>query len=175
MVSIMNRHGSALRGMTALLLAGALSGCRSKPPVVRQFLTMPAEFAGGLSSIERAKWMRSARRQLPSRKTLVTTGHLVLPAYASELGTRISGMEVLRVPGTAEGTAGLAVMTAGHSSPALLRSEPGRFIKDGTSAPPAAAWHFDHENRTVTGTTVTGTPVVQCRWDGTSWEVRRAR
>ena len=90
---------------------------------------------GSSSRSLRPKWIKKSRRQLPARRELVATGHLVLPAYASELGTRLDGMEVTWVKGTGMEPGGLRVR-AGKSGPVVfLRYEQGRYSPsaDGTN------------------------------------------
>lgn len=165
------------------VLCGAvlLSSCRHHAPVTRHFLRMPAEFAGGLSSIQRAKWLKENRRSLPYRKTLTTTGHLVLPGISTLRGTVLRGMEVFHVP-ESSGTGGLAAITKPgdnlNASPhlALLTYDHAVYAnavpKIEVSGSPAA-WRVDSGGRAITGYSSGGRPVSEVRWSGGAWHARR--
>ena len=158
-----------------------LSSCRHYAPVTRHFLRIPAEYAGGLSSIQRVQWLKQSRRNLPDRKTLTETGHLVLPAISTLRGNVLRGMELLHAVGPAE-TGGLAVITLpgdslntlphldlltyDHSVFSIDASEPGRM-----GSP--FAWRIDSARKTITGYARGGSPVSEIHWSGVGWIARR--
>lgn len=59
--------------LLSLASAGAVS-CRHYSPVERHFLRVPAHAAAGLSSIDRAKWLKQSRKQ-PGFKDSADTRH----------------------------------------------------------------------------------------------------
>ena len=143
-----------------------LSSCRHYAPVTRHFLRIPAECAGGLSSIQRVQWLKQNRRSLPDRKTLTATGHLVLPAFSSLHGTVLRGMEVLYAQGSSD-TGGLAVITLpGDSLNALPRLElltcdHSNYTSDAPESGAigsAVTWRMDSARNTITGSARSGNP-----------------
>jgi hypothetical protein len=164
------------------VLSGAmLTGCRHHAPVTRHFLRMPAEYAGGLSSIQRAKWLKGNRRMLPGKKALTDTGHLVLPAISTFRGTVLRGMEVLHAP-DAGGRGGLAVITTrGEMVGAqpqlhLLTYDHAVYVNaapkiEFSGAP--VAWRMDSGRKSITGYSSGGGPVTEVWWSGDGWRARR--
>ena len=165
------------------VLCGVLmaSSCRHHAPVTRHFLRMPAEYAGGLSGIQRAKWLKENRRGSPDRKTLTATGHLVLPGISTLRGTVLRGMEVLQTV-ESPGRGGLAVITmpgdnlnmAPHLD--LLTYDHSVFASatpkaGGSSAP--AVWRIDSGRKAITGYAGSGSPVTEVWWTGSGWRARR--
>ena len=164
----------------ALCGALMLSSCRHHAPVTRHFLRVPAEYAGGLSSIQRAQGLKTTRPDLPDRKTLTATGHLVLPEISTLRGTVLRGMEVLYVNGST-GVSGLAVITKpGDNLNALphlelltcnhatyTRAAP----RTGISIGPVT-WRIDSARRAITGYARGGGPVTVVQWSGSAWSVR---
>jgi hypothetical protein len=182
MFPLMNRLTLSLGGLLPALLCGLLASCRTKPPVVRHFLRMPADCAGGLSSIERAKWLKEARSRLPSRRELASTGHLALPAFSSELGTRLSGLEMLIAPGQVSGEEGLAVVAgAGQGATTmgarLLRCTNGHYhdVTFPVTTLSEKTWRFDPSRHAVVGITATGRPAVEFQWTGSTWQTHSLR
>lgn len=158
-----------------------LSSCRHHAPVTRHFLRIPAEYAGGLSSIQRAKWLKENRRTLPDRKTLAATSHLVLPGVSTLRGTVLRGMEVLHAAGS-PGHGGLAVITTPGDNLNvwphldLLTYDHSVYAnavpKIGVRGSPAA-WRVDSGRKAVTGYTGSGRPVAEVWWSGSGWRARR--
>jgi len=177
------RNGEAMKIVSLAVLCGVLmlSSCRHHAPVARHFLRMPAEYAGGLSSIQRAKWLKENRRRLPDRKTLTATNHLILPGISTLRGTVLRGMEVLHVA-ESSCNGGLAVVTtpgdnldvAPHL--ALLTYDHAVYAnaarKIEVSGAPAA-WRIDSSNRAITGFSRSGSPVAEVWWSGHGWRTRR--
>jgi hypothetical protein len=164
------------------LFCGAvlMSSCRHTAPVVRHFLRMPAECAGGLSSIQRAQWLKASRRSLPPRKTMAATGYLSLSSTATRRGRVLLGLEMLHVPGP-DGNGGVAVVIQpGENPDALPRLhllEHQRFVYKESSLRPGAhaVWRIDPAGKSITGYDRRGaglSPVVQVRWTGNSWSGR---
>lgn len=158
-----------------------LSSCRHHAPVARHFLRMPAEYTSGLSSIQRAQWLKQNRRSLPDRKTLTATGHLILPEISTLRGTVLRGVEVLHVAGTA-GEGGLAVITKpGDNLNArprlnLLTYDHSVYANAGPkieiSVTPAS-WRIDPGRKAITGYSRSGSPVTEVWWSGSDWSARR--
>ena len=176
----MNRLTPPLCGLLCALLCVTLSSCRTKPPVVQHFLRMPADYAGGLTTTERAHWLKTSRRQLPPRRELSATGHLILPSFSSDLGTRLDGMEMLYAPGESAATAGLAVLTRRSGDSRESRAWPLFVSYDHTrytNAPPhllrpaesVHSWKMDSTSHTVTGYSSGGHAVLALRWSGHCW------
>jgi hypothetical protein len=177
----MNRLTLLLCTLLLVLLSSALTSCRTRPPVVRHFLRMPAEYAGGLSSIERVRWLKEYRKQLPPRRELVATGHLTLPAYATALGTRLNGMEILFAPGQNSGPAGIAILRKNdsHPAPVFLRYGQACYLRTSPnlSAPggPPSSWHIDPATRAVIGSTAGGRRTLELQWSGSDWRSHAER
>lgn len=174
---------AARRFFLHAVLCGAmsLSSCRHQAPVARHFLRMPAEYAGGLSSIQRAQWLKQNRRNLPDRKSLTSTGYLVLPEIATFRGTVLRGMEVLHVEGSA-GDGGLAVITKpGDNLNArprlnLLTYDHSVYADavpkiDNSVAP--ASWRIDSARKAITGFSRNGKAVTEVLWSGSGWSARK--
>jgi hypothetical protein len=160
--------------------AALLSSCRNTPPVVRHFLRIPAEYAGGLSSIQRAQWLKASRRALPPRKVLAATGHLSLSGTSTKRGRILLGLEMLHVP-AAGGNGGLAVVVLpgenADAPPRLHLLEHQRFVYRESPVHPATcdAWRIDPAGKTVTGFKRRGAglaPASQVGWTGQSWSGR---
>ncbi len=158
-----------------------LSSCRHHAPVTRHFLRMPAEYTGGLSGIQRAKWIKENRRTLPDRKTLTATGHLVLPEISTLRGTVLRGMEVLHAA-ESPGRAGLAVITKPGDNlnvwPRLdlLTYDHAVYANalpkiEASGAP--AVWRVDPGRKAITGYSGSGRPVAEVWWSGSGWRARR--
>ncbi|HWB01575.1 MAG TPA: hypothetical protein VG796_01040 [Verrucomicrobiales bacterium] len=157
-----------------------LSSCRHHAPVVRHFLRMPAEYAGGLSTIQRARWLKASRRSLPSSKVMTASGHLSLAGTSTKRGRILLGMEMLHVP-SPDGNGGLAVVILPgddvSAPPRLHLLEHQRFVYKESPVRPAphAVWRIDPADKTVTGYDRRGAglaPVTVVRWTGTSWSTR---
>lgn len=171
------------RTVSCAVLCGilTLSSCRHYAPVARHFLRMPAQYAGGLSTIQRAKWLKANRRSLPDRKTLTASGHLVLPGISTLRGTVLRGVEVLHAAGS-PGQGGLAVITKPgdnlNASPHLDLLTYDRSVytiaapRIEVSANPAA-WRVDSGRKAVTGYSGSGGPVAEVWWSGSGWQSRR--
>ena len=165
------------------VLCGVLmaSSCRHHAPVTRHFLRMPAEYAVGLSGIQRAKWLKENRHRLPDRKTLTATGHLVLPGISTLRGTVLRGMEVLHVA-ESSCNGGLAVITkpGDHLDVAphfgLLTYDHAVYANavpniEVGGAP--AAWRVNPGRKAITGYSGSGSPVAEVLWTGHGWRARR--
>jgi hypothetical protein len=157
-----------------------LSSCRHHAPVVRHFLRMPAEYAGGLSTIQRARWLKAGRRNLPSSKVMAATGHFSLAGTSTKRGRILMGLEMLHIPAP-DGNGGLAVIILPgedvNAAPRLHLLEHQRFVYKESPAglAPHAAWRIDPAGKTVTGYDRRGAglaPVTVVRWTGTSWSTR---
>jgi hypothetical protein len=169
--------------LVAAIAAAAMSGgCRQLSPVERHFLRMPADCAGGLSRIERARWLKHSRRSLPSRKTLQRTGYLVLPGTETKRGTMLRSLELLHISG-GDGSGGLAVVTtSGTTSNATAQIhllEHRRFnftdVTDrvlGGRGAMAGGWRVSPGPPLITGIGARGTVVRQVTWDGRGWTAR---
>ncbi len=158
-----------------------VSSCRHHAPVTRHFLRMPAEFAGGLSGIQRAKWLKENRRSLPDRKTLTATNHLILPGISTLRGTVLRGMEVLHVA-ESSCNGGLAVVTnpgdnlnvAPHL--ALLTYDHAVYANAAQKmevSGAAAVWRVISGRKAITGYSGGGSPVAEVWWSGSGWRSRR--
>ncbi len=180
-------HSTPPRLAGVLCCAVLLGGCRHHVPVTRHFLRMPAEDAGGLSAIQRARWLKSARRGLPPRKTLAATGYLSLPGTTTSMGKTLGGLEMLHVPGNGGGGGIAVVLPPGENVGSRFRLhllEHQRFLYMETSGKmlgvraSAAAWRIDPAARVITGYDFTGNravPAVEVRWDGSRWYARGVR
>jgi hypothetical protein len=166
--------------LAALFCAVLLSSCRHTAPVVRHFLRIPAEYAGGLSSIQRAHWLKASRRSLPSWKSMAATGHLALSATATKRGRVLLGLEMLHVPEPG-GNGGVAVVILPGENPGELPRlhllEHRRFAYTESSFRPGthAVWRIDPAGKSLTGYDRRGaglSPVAQVRWTGSSWTGR---
>jgi hypothetical protein len=178
----MNHPGHLCR-LAALVLccsAALLNSCRHTAPVVRHFLRMPAEYAGGLSSIQRAHWLKASRRRLPSAKTMTATGYLSLAGTSTKRGRILLGLEMLHVPGTG-GNGGLAVVVQPGENPdapaRLHLLEHQRFVYRESPWHPAphTVWRIDAAGKTITGYERRGAgmaPVAEVRWTGAAWSGR---
>lgn len=172
-------------------VAALLCSCRTKPPVVRDFLRMPPECAGGLSGVQRAEWMKVTKRSRKSAGTLTVWkqqaagGVLELDQMVTDRGTAVRRSKVLRVGGTEAG--GLAVeFVSGESAapPRLwLLERRSAVYTDVTARLPAARtagiteWLFDAGQGTATGCAGAGPgmalrPQVQFVWNGSGWSSR---
>ena len=165
----------------ALWGAMLMNSCRHQAPVARHFLRMPAAYASGLSSIQRAQWLKQNRRNLPDRKSLTATGHLVLPEISTLRGTVLRGVEVLHVAATA-GEGGLAVITKpGDNLNArprlnLLTYDHSVYADavpkiDNGVAP--ASWRIDPARKAITGYSRSGSGVTEMWWSGSGWSARK--
>ncbi len=172
-----------MKTVSLAVLCGALmlSSCRQYAPVTRHFLRIPAEYTGGLSAIQRAKWLKENRRSLPDRKTLTATGHLVLPEISTLRGNVLRGMEVLH-GAESPGRGGLAVITKPgdnlNVSPRLnlLNYDHAVYAnavpKIKVSGAPAV-WRIDSGRKAITGYSGSGRPVTEVWWSGSGWRARR--
>jgi hypothetical protein len=160
-----------------LCCAAVLSSCRHTAPVVRHFLRMPAEYAGGLSSIQRSQWLKASRRSLPPSKTMAATGYLSLAGTATKRGRILLGLEMLHLP-EAGGNGGLAVVILPgenvNEPPRLHLLEHQRFVYSESAYRPAAraAWRIDAGGKCITGYDRRGAglvPATAVRWTGHSW------
>ena len=176
---------AARRVLLCAALGSAMlqSSCRHHAPVTRHFLRIPAEYAGGLSSIHRAQWLKQSRKNLPDRKTLTATGHLVLPEISTLRGTVLRGIEVLHIHGSA-GRGGLAVLTKPGDNPGmrprlnLLTYDQAIYTNAGSEiefgiAP--AAWRVDPVRMAMVGFSGGGSPVMEVSWSGSNWRAHRLR
>lgn len=158
----------------------ALSGCRTKAPVVQHFLRVPAECTGGLSSIQRERLFKDSRRMLPRKKELAATGYLALPGTVTGRGDTLDGVEVLHVTGSGAVT-GVAVLVihAGQSARSqslrLLVAE--RFIyRDVSAVVPGGPliWRMNPASDSITGYRRSegqgaALPVARFSWNGATW------
>lgn len=177
--------------MAATISAAGLSGCRHPSDVERHFLRMPAECAGGLSGIERARWLKDSRDSLPDRKVLRASGFLSLPATRVARGIALHGMKVLYVAGD-DVSGGLATVTLSGSHPAdparLHLLEHRKFcyidVTDRVLGPQGTrptAWGMAPDGHSITGFRVHGraggqpvlTSVAEVSWTGAGWSLRR--
>ena len=164
----------------ALCSCTMLAGCRTQAPVVRHFLRMPAEYAGGLSGIQRAAWLKASRRSLPSRKTMTATGQLTLAGTSTKRGRILLGLDMLHTsaPG---GNGGLAIVVQPGETPGALPRlhllEQRRFVYKESPLRPGShvAWRIDPTGKTLTAYDRRGaglSPVETVRWTGTAWSRR---
>ena len=158
-----------------------LSSCRHHAPVTRHFLRIPAEYAGGLSSIQRGQWLKQNRRNLPDRRTLTETGHLVLPAISALRGTVLRGMELLYAGGPADNGGVAAITLSGDTMNTLphldlLTCDHANYSCDvpesGVLGSPVA-WRIDAARKSITGYARSGSPVSEVSWSGGAWYARR--
>jgi hypothetical protein len=157
-----------------------LAGCRIQAPVVRHFLRMPAENAGGLSTIQRAAWLKASRRSLPSRKTMTVTGQLTLAGTSTKRGRILLGLDMLHVPSPG-GNGGLAVVVQPGENPGALPRlhllEQRRFIYKESPLRPGvhAVWRIDPAGKSLTAYDRRGAGLSVAetvRWTGTAWSGR---
>ncbi len=179
-----------VRDMKAALVLSAaallLCSCRTKPPVVRHFLRMPPECTGGLSSLDRAQWLKENRKSLPDKRTLAATGHLELKETVTGHGTAIRSLQMLHMPGTNRTAGGIAVVTVSGESAAatprvrLLEHRAANYVEVTGSHPAARAagiskWILNAADRTATGC-IEGdgllSPKIEFHWNGQAWKQR---
>lgn len=165
---------------------------------------MPADYVGGLSSIDRAQWVKASRRQYKEaaresrgQSPFGKDGVIRLSSHSTGLGTSVRSLQMLYAPGQDGATDGIAVVSvSGDSAASLPRLKlfefrhssylevTDRFAAARSSG--AAEWIFNGPARTITGgmrlTSRTGTggmqilaPTIEFHWNGLAWVQRQSQ
>ena len=136
------------------VFAAGLSSCRRYAPVERHFLRVSAEYAVGLSTIDRAKWLKRARKNPDVVRAAKEISHLQLPAITLPGNVNVPMGEVkffLNKEGSPEGMVALhwqgktGTPKSGGGRLWLLKTEGGRYVlQSATRWHPAGPgpWHY---------------------------------